>query len=278
VFASIGDLLADVTVLPLAPVSPNDDTPATIRIGGGGQAANWCAWITSLGGRARLITKVGDDATGRRLVEELEAAGVEVCAARSVEPTGAVVAVIGADGDRSFYTQRGAVVGLSSGELQREWLDGVALLHLPLYSLFEESLSAAARQTAGWAREAGVRLAVDLSSAAGIRARGAGALRDELRALRPELLFATEAEADAIGGDLDELAELSVVKLGAGGCRIGRRVFPASPAEVVDSTGAGDAFAAGFCLAWLRTCDVERAAVAGLEAGALAVGRIGARP
>jgi len=263
VFASLGDLLTDVTVVPTGPASPNDDTPAEIRIGGGGQAANWCAWVAHLGGASRLITRVGDDAEGRRLVDELRRGGVEVCAVWAPEPTGAVVALIGSDGERSFFTQRGAVLGLSPAELPRACLAGAALLHLPLYSLLAEPLAAAARVAAAWVREAGAPLAIDLSSAAGVRARGPAAVRRELRDLRPDLLFATEDEAAALGARPDDLAALAVVKLGADGCRIDGRVYPAAAARAVDSTGAGDAFAAGFCVEWARSGDRERAAAAG---------------
>jgi ribokinase len=278
VFASLGDLLTDVTVVPTGAASANDDTPAAIRIGGGGQAANWCAWVAHLGGAPRLITRVGDDDAGRRLVDELRRGGVEVCAVWAGEPTGAVVALIGPGGERSFFTQRGASVGLGPAELPRACLAGATLLHLPLYSLLEEPLATAARLAAGWAREVGAPLAIDLSSASGVRARGPALVRADLRDLRPTLLFATEDEAGALDARPDDLAALAVVKLGANGCRIGDRVYPAVAARAVDSTGAGDAFAAGFCVEWARSGDRERAVAAALAAGAAAVTRIGGRP
>jgi ribokinase len=278
VFASLGDLLTDVTVVPTGPLSAHDDTPAAIRIGGGGQAANWCAWVAHLGGASRLITRVGDDADGRRLVDELRRAGVEVCAVWASEPTGAVVALIGPGGERSFFTQRGAVLGLGPNELPRACLAGAALLHLPLYSLLAEPLAAAARVAAAWVREGGAPIAIDLSSAAGIRQRGPAAVRRDLRNLRPDLLFATEEEANALEAPPGDLAALAIVKLGAEGCRIGGQLYPAVAARAVDSTGAGDAFAAGFCVEWARSGDRVSAAAAALTAGAAAVGRIGGRP
>src|SRR5216683_4269818 len=60
---SIGDLLLDIAVVPEGPLQPDDDSPATITLGGGGQAANFCAWIAALGDLARLVTRVGDDET-----------------------------------------------------------------------------------------------------------------------------------------------------------------------------------------------------------------------
>src|SRR2546430_12056110 len=69
---SIGDLLLDIAIVPAGQLQPDDDSPATITLGGGGQAANFCAWTASLGDPARLVARVGDDETGRRLVADLE--------------------------------------------------------------------------------------------------------------------------------------------------------------------------------------------------------------
>ena len=114
---SIGDLVLDVSIVPEGPLQPDDDTPATITIGGGGQAANFCAWTSALGEPARLVTRIGDDEAGRRLVAELESRGVEVRAVWAAEPTGAIAVMIGTDGRRTMATQRGASVGLSPDDL-----------------------------------------------------------------------------------------------------------------------------------------------------------------
>ena len=75
---AIGELLLDVTIAPEGDLVPDDDCDARIQIGGGGQAANFCALAASLGEPARLITRVGDDDIGRSLVAELEGAGTVV--------------------------------------------------------------------------------------------------------------------------------------------------------------------------------------------------------
>ena len=77
---SIGDLVLDITIVPEGRLRQDDDNPAVIRVGGGGQAANFCAWAAALGSQVRLVTRVGDDDRGRRLVAELEAVSVEVFA------------------------------------------------------------------------------------------------------------------------------------------------------------------------------------------------------
>jgi sugar/nucleoside kinase (ribokinase family) len=278
VIVSIGDLLQDISVVLEGPLQPDDDTPATITIGGGGQAANFCAWTVAMGEAARLVTRVGDDETGRRLVSDLEARGVEVRAVWAAEPTGAIAVLIDADGRRTMATQRGASVGLSPSELEDSWFRDAALLHVPAYSLFLEPLASATRAAIRVVREAGGMLAVDLSSAAGLRAYGPSRMAYTLARLTPEVLFATEAEAQTLAVPLESLAQVPVLKLGAQGVRVFGRTVASPPVEAIDPTGAGDAFAAAFCAAWLRGSAPVEAAEKGVQAASQSVLVAGARP
>src|SRR5919201_1731490 len=275
---SIGDLLLDITVVPESPLQPDDDTPASITLGGGGQAANFCAWTVSLGDAARLVSRVGDDETGRRLVSDLEARGVEVRAVWAAEPTGAIAVVIDGDGRRTMATQRGASIGLGPDDLEESWFSDARLLHLPAYSLFVEPIASAARAAIRAVREAKGMLAVDLSSAAGLRAFGPSRMAYVLARLKPEVLFATEAEAATLAVPLDSLAQVPVLKLGRAGCQVFGRTIPAPPVEAIDPTGAGDAFAAAFCSAWLRGAAPIQAAEHGVQAASRSVLVAGARP
>jgi sugar/nucleoside kinase (ribokinase family) len=278
VIAAVGELLLDVSIALDAELVPDDDRDARIRIGGGGQAANFCAWAASLGEPARLITRVGDDETGSRLVAELREAGVEVLAPVAAEPTGAVAVLVGPDGRRSFARQAGASRGLRPGDVVAAWLDGVALLHVSAYALYREPLAAAASRVAELARERGALLSVDLASAADLAAGGRERALGQLAGLRPDLLFATEREAEALAAPLEDLARVPVVKLGGRGCRVlGRRV-PAPAVDVVDGTGAGDAFAAAFCLAYLEGAPPLEAAGRAVLVGSRACTKLGARP
>ncbi len=266
--AAVGELLLDVTIALHGELVPDDDRDARIRIGG----------AASLGEPARLITRVGDDEAGRRLVAELAEAGVEVAAPVAAEPTGAVAVLVGPDGRRAFARQAGASRGLRPEEVEPAWLDGAALLHVSAYALHREPLAAAARRAAGLARERGALLSVDLASAADLAGTGRERAAEQLAGLRPDLLFATEREAEALAVPLEELARLPVVKLGHRGCRLlGRRV-PAPAVAVVDGTGAGDAFAAAFCLAYLDGASPLEAAGRAVLVGSRAVTRLGARP
>jgi len=266
--AAIGDLVLDITIAPHGDLRTNDDTPASIRVGGGGQAANFCAWVASLGERSRLVTRIGDDDAGRRLEAELQSGGVEVHAVRAAEPTGAIAVLIGPGGERTMATQRGASVGLV----------GVDLIHVPAYSLFREPLATAARTAIEMVRFGRGRVSVDLSSVAGLVDYGPARMMSELARIKPDILFATAAEADAMPVALDSLAPVTAVKLGAAGCIVcGRRI--ASPAaEVVDPTGAGDAFAAAFGIAILSGEGPQRAGEHAVRVAAAAVAKVGARP
>src|SRR5438046_2917419 len=170
VIVSLGDLVLDVRIVPQGPLQPDDDTPATITIGGGGQAANFCAWTAALGEPARLVTRVGDDESGRRLVADIESRGVEVRAVWSAEPTGAIAVLVGPGGHRTMATQRGASVGLNPDDLQEAWFADARLLHVPAYSLFLEPIASATRAAIRVVRESEGLLAVALSSAAGLSA------------------------------------------------------------------------------------------------------------
>ena len=275
---SIGDLVLDVSIVAEAPLEPDDDTPASITIGGGGQAANFCAWAAALGEPARLVTRVGDDEPGRRLVADLESRGVEVKAVWAAEPTGAIAVLIAPDGRRTMATQRGASVGLSPEDLDEAWFHDVRLLHVPAYSLFVEPLASATRAAIRIVRESKGMLAVDLSSAAGLRAYGPSRMAYVLARLAPEVLFATEKESDTLAVPLESLAQVPVLKRGASGCRVFGRDIRAPEVQTIDPTGAGDAFAAAFCVAWLRGATPVEAAETAVAAASNSVSLVGARP
>jgi sugar/nucleoside kinase (ribokinase family) len=275
---SIGDLLLDITIVPHGPLMPDDDNPSEITIGGGGQAANFCAWVAELGSPVRLVTGVGDDDRGHSLVAGMKEFGVEVFPIWSTEPTGAVAVLIGPNGERTMATQRGASVGLRPEDLRQQWFTGVRLIHVPAYSLFLDPLASATRAAIAMVRMAGGLLSIDLSSAAGLKAFGGARMASELSRIRPEVLFATEAESATLGKPLEGLAAIPILKLGPAGARIGGRLIPAPQVRAVDPTGAGDAFAAAFCTSYLGGASPIAAAEHAVMVASGAVARTGARP
>jgi sugar/nucleoside kinase (ribokinase family) len=278
VILSIGDLVLDITIVPVGPLRPDDDRPARIDLGGGGQAANFCAWSAALGEPVRLVTRVGDDERGRQLVAELEARGVEVRPVWAAEPTGAIAVLVAPDGQRAMATQRGASVGLRPDDLLEAWFSDVKLIHVPAYSIFTDPLAQATRAAIGLVRDSGGMLSIDLSSVAGLQEYGPSRMAYDLARLKPELLFGTAAEAETIGVALEHLAQVPVIKLGPAGCSVFGRHVPAPSVQQVDGTGAGDAFAAAFCAAWIHGATPIEAAEKAVIVAAKAVMQSGARP
>ncbi|HEX4213649.1 MAG TPA: PfkB family carbohydrate kinase [Candidatus Dormibacteraeota bacterium] len=260
--AAIGNLFLDVTIVPAGELRGDDDQDATIRVGGGGQAANFCAWAVRAGARARLLTMSGGD----------------VRSARGGEATGVIAVLVGAGGRRGFLRQRGASAHLREEDVDPAWLDGVRLLHVPAECLLTEPIAGAARRAVSLARARPAQLSIDLSSAAGIAHHGSERFRHLIEQLAPDVLFATEAEETAIGCSLERLAPLPVRKLGARGCRVGGQLVEGPEVDVLDGTGAGDALAAGFCAARFEGAGPVEAASCGVRLAEEALGRLGGRP
>jgi ribokinase len=266
VICTLGDLLLDVIVRLDGPIAEDTDTYGHTRVGAGGQAANVAAWVVALGGRARFVGKRARDPAGRVVSTELAGRGVELAGPEEETGTGTVVSLAAPDGSRTMLTDRGVAAELRSDELDPSWFADCEWLHVPGYSLVRRPIRDAALAAAALAP----RVSADLSSTAAIAAAGVQEFRGWLSELGPQVVFANEAEAELVG---TLHAETVVVKRGARGCTVQREgrseELTAVPAEAVDSTGAGDAFAAGFL--------VGGAALA-LEAAARCVSRMGAMP
>ena len=262
---SLGDLLLDVIVRLDAPIAADTDTDAHTYVGAGGQAANVAAWVVALGDRARFLGKRAGDAAGRTVADELRALGVELAGPEVAAGTGTVVSLAQADGTRSMLSDRGVATTFAPSELDEAWLEGCDWLHLPAYSLAREPL----RSTALAAARAVPRVSVDLSSTAAIDEMGRETLLSLLAEVRPALVLASEAEAGLVG----PVEADTVVVHAARGCvvrdRAGEHAHAAVPAEVVDGTGAGDAFAAGFLLGGYEVA---------LRAAARCIAQMGAMP
>jgi sugar/nucleoside kinase (ribokinase family) len=240
---TLGDLLLDVVVRTSGSSGPDKEGPAETRIGSGGQAANVAAWAVELGAEARFVGKRGSDAAGELVARELSACGVELLGPVEEGRNGVVVSLVTADGSRTMLTDRGVAPGLRAEELDVRWFGGCDQLHLSGYSLLRRPIEEAAAKAAGAVQAQGGRVSIDLASASGIADYGPGKLLRRLELLQPELVFANEGELAAIGGDVPGTL---VLKKGADGFQVDRTDYPALPAEVVDTTGAGDALAAGY--------------------------------
>jgi len=259
----LGDLLLDVIVRLEQPLAEGADANAVTKLGPGGQAANVAAWIAELGGRARFLGKLADDEAGLAARRGLERYGVEVCGPLVEGRTGTVVSLVSEDGGRTMASDRGVSPDLRASELDPAWLESCELLHLPGYSLLRSPIDEAALGAAQLAP----RVSVDLSSWSAIRDFGPKRFRERLEALRPDVVFANEDEERILGGPID--CGTWILKLGPGGARFGQLELPALPTEVVDTTGAGDALAAGYLVGGPELA---------LAAAARCVAKLGAMP
>ena len=268
--------MLDVIVLLDEPLAPGDDVRARTRSGAGGQAANVAAWAASLGATARCLAKRGDDAAGELVARELAGHGVELAGPVVAGRTGVVVSLVGGDGERSMASDRGVAPDFSPDELEPAWLN-CDVLHLSGYALLREPIAQTALLAARIAREQGARISVDVAAWTEIRSYGPVLFRELLDVVAPDVLFATEAEWEKLGGAY-LTAPTGVIKRGARGCVVvtedARLDLSPVDADVVDTTGAGDALAAGFLLGG----SLEEAARRGLEAAARCVANVGSLP
>ena len=264
---TLGDLTLDVIVRLAAPLAPGGDTEAEIVLGAGGQAANVAAWATALGAQARFVGKTGADAAGDLARATLARHGVDVLG--PVEGrNGAICSLVSPDGERSMAADRGVAAELRADELTPSWFTDADHLFVSGYALMREPARSAASRAVGLARSAGATVSVDLASWSGIRDTGADAYRRVVAELSPDIVFANEDEERIVHGPLP--GSSWILKRGARGCSFGGDERQPLPVErVVDTTGAGDALAAGWIVGGPELA---------LEAAARCVGQPGAMP
>jgi len=286
----VGDVINDVIVRPQGPTALGTDTPSEIETSPGGSGANQAAWLAALGTPVRLAARVGaaDAAAHRAALEQL---GVETWLVSDARvATGNIVVLVSPDGERSMFTDRGANRALKADDLPSRLLEGAALLHVSGYQLFEPGTRSGVRRLWASALDGGVATSVDPASVAGLRQVGRRPFLEWTAGAQlvfPNLdegrLLTGHDEPGAIVAALLESYPVVALKLGPAGALVasadGRSVsVAAEPAEIVDSTGAGDAFCAGFLTSWLGGGDLEQCALSAVQAAARAVGQIGARP
>ncbi len=278
-----GDVMRDVVATLAAPVAHGSDTPAAIAERGGGAGANVAAWLARAGAPVTLIGRVGDDPAGRAAADGLRAEGVDLRLSVDPElPTGTCIVLVEPGGERTMLPDPGANAALVAEPLPA----GAIHLHVAGYALLRPGSRAAARALIAAARDAGATVSVDPSSAAPLAAAprfldwvaGADLLlpnRDEAAVLTG--VAEPEGAARALCAEVGEV----VVTLGAGGAlwSDGDAVLhvPAFPVPGADSTGAGDAFAAGLLAARAAGAGPADALRAGCALASRAVARVGAR-
>jgi sugar/nucleoside kinase (ribokinase family) len=286
----VGDVMTDVIVMPEGPIVKGSDRRAKVRSRPGGSGANQAVWLGALGAPVVFAARVGAD---ERAMYENYFRGlgvVPVLTGDKEQPSGVLVTIVDPDGERSFLTDRGANLNLALADLPEDLLDGVGMVMVSGYSFFAPGPRAAVQALFALAKARGIAVAIDPASVGFLVEVGAQRFLDWTRGA--DFIFANESEAEALTGVSGHRAQLAalgdyygtvLLKRGAQGAAIGGRdglrLERAAPlVSVVDSTGAGDAFAAGFIAAHLSGADEAEALDQAIAAGAKAVQSIGGQP
>src|SRR5215207_252340 len=259
----------------------------------GGSAANTIVGLASLGARTAFLGKVRDDQLGRVVAHDIRAAGVDFRTAPATDgpATARCYILVTPDGERTMNTYLGAAQNLHPADVDTDTVAAAAITYLEGYLWDPRNAKDAFRKAAEAAHAAGRMVALTLSDSFCVD-RWREEFLDLMRAGIIDLIFANESELrslyqtadfDSAVAALRQDARRAVVTRSEKGCLIvqpeGTQAVPACPVErVVDSTGAGDLFAAGFLFGLARGAEHATAARLGALAAAEIIGHIGARP
>jgi sugar/nucleoside kinase (ribokinase family) len=287
----LGDVITDVIVRLREPLAHGSDTRASIDVKPGGSGANQAAWLAWLGVETHFVGRMGDDPFGSYSALALQRSGVTPhLVTDSSATTGFVVSLVEPDGERSMITDRGANLNGVPSDFPSSLLTPGDHFHLSGYLLFYPQTRDLALTALEGARESGMTISLDPVAASLIRDIGADTFLEWTKGA--DLVVPNLDEGMALTGEdsPEDVARVLArsyttvaLKLGSEGAillALGESPVhgPAVQTEVVDTTGAGDAFCAGLLAAWLRGASPKEALAEGNRLGALAVSRVGARP
>ena len=284
----IGDLALDVIAQLKEPINYGNDTASRISTHPGGQAANVATWITRTNTKAQLVARVGNDPVGFALISDLDKYGVDhMNLMRSGRPTGVIVILVDANGERTMFPDNGANADLEVNDLPP--LNDIDAAYLSGYALLDFRSRDAVLAMVKKIKAAGIPIFFDPTTTGAMKIVSREEVLSWVALMDGILLNAEEAlylgdstQIELAEENLKEYTPLVVIKLGSRGAMAlfndqSVRVA-AVTTNVVDTTGAGDSFAAGFIPMWLETRELEKALSAGTALAAKCVATVGARP
>lgn len=285
----VGDVIDDIVVEPRGAIRPDTDTDAAISMRPGGSAANTAAWLGALGAEVELVARVGRDDLPRHERSLRETGVTPRLQADPSAQTGAIVILVEGQ-HRTMLTERGANLDLDLDQIDREVLESTAILHLTGHIAFDPHARDAVARLIERARAAGAIVSVDPGSAGFIADMGVEAFWEAFGGvdiLLPNLeegrVLSAETDVVAVVRRLVTRVGVVALTLGEDGVLVAGRGtavqrVPSLSARLVDPTGAGDAFAAGFLNGWLEHADAIAAAEHGVALAVRAVETVGGRP
>lgn len=267
VILAFGEVIYDTVVLPRRPLFyGGGHVDGGITFYRGGCAANVAAGCAQLGAPARFLGHVGADPLGDRLLAQLDQAGVDIIAIRRGE-TACSLSIAEPDGETALVFSPGGSRSMSAADMRAEHMTGVAIVHLNSHHLYSDSTRDAFAQVVGHAQDADAFISLDVSAANRLIDYGPARYRDDLQAIRPDVLFANQQEAEmlslfdafpeGVGLVMVHRGAKSTLCISSDGWWKGFDVPPVK--EVIDTTGGGDAFAAGYLSAILRKSELAEA-------------------
>ncbi|MFN5929761.1 MAG: carbohydrate kinase family protein [Roseiflexaceae bacterium] len=290
---AVGDLVWDVLAQPDSMLLPGGDTTGRIALAPGGSAANVAAWVARLGAPAAFVGAVGADVFGDLIVADLTREGVEGHIIRNQYDTGVIVVMIDRAGQRSMITNQGADFHLQPADLPVAAIARAAHVHITAWSLFTDPPRAAAIQAAKVAKAGGATVSFDPASYQMIREMGRDTFDAIVAELPIDIILPNRDEGMVLTGEREPAAiahalrkrfrdAVVVLKLDKDGCYVSAHGYAqhhsTTEVAVVDATGAGDSFNAGFLAHYVRTGDIAGAAHLANNVGSWVGGRFGARP
>ncbi|MFC7562577.1 carbohydrate kinase family protein [Actinomadura namibiensis] len=291
----VGDLMTDTVARAAFPLAKGSDTPAAVTTHGGGSGANVASWLALEGVEVAFVGRRGSDIAGRNRDMELMGYGVDARLVMDGErPTGTCVVLVTHKGDRTMLSDPGANAALLPEDIERcrDLFNQGTHLHMSGYSLINEGSRAAATHALELARKAQMSISVDGGSSSPLKRMGAEPFLEWTQGARLLVVNADEAEV-LTGRDVpDQAAKVLtawypqvVIMCGADGAlwftngRPEPITVAAEPVDkIVDGTGAGDAFVAGFLPAWLDGKPPQEALASGARLASQAMQHLGARP